>query len=188
MFLDRTYLLNCGGREEVQLNGRTYVPDQDYIHCGDVSTIDDKPDLYPTLTSVRFFPDNSSNRFCFKFPVTRGKRYIIRTTYYYGNFDGKGHPPVFDQFIDTTRWTVVDTVESYRQGVASFYEIVAAARAELLHVCVARNNETGLDCSPFINALEVQPVDDILYNGTNWGKHALATVARSDFGTNAITR
>lgn len=113
--------------------------------------------------------------------MIKGAKYLVRTTYYYGGFDGGDKPPVFDQIIDGTKWGVVDTTGDYANGLSSYYDIVVLAMAKSLSVCLARNQNTK--SSPFISALEVEHLEDSLYNTTDFNKYALSTVARSSFGS-----
>lgn len=110
----------------------------------------------------------------------------MRTTYYYGGFDGGTIPPVFDQIIEGTKWSVVDTTEDFANGLSSFYEIIVAATGNTLSVCLARNQNTTSD--PFISALEVVNLDHSVYNSTDFRKNALTTVARASFGDVADIR
>lgn len=104
----------------------------------------------------------------------------MRTTYYYGGFDGGNEPPVFDQIIQGTKWSTVNTTEDYLNGMTSYYEIIVASMTKALSVCLARNEHTT--SSPFISALEVEYLEDSMYNSTDFTKYALSTVARSNFG------
>lgn len=107
----------------------------------------------------------------------------MRTTYYYGGFDGGDEPPVFDQIVEGTKWGVVNTTEDYANGLGSYYEVVVMALGKTLSLCLARNQHTK--SSPFISALEVEYMDDSLYNSTDFRKYALITVARTNFGHHA---
>lgn len=156
-----------------------WIPDQGFTNAGNVSTIA-TPGLVPFLSTVRYFPDASARKYCFVIPVTKGAKYLIRSTYYYGGFDGGQKPPVFDQIIDGTKWCTVDTAANYDNGMSAYYEIVVAAQGRTVSFCLARNEQTT--GSPFISALELVNLDDSMYNGTDFGKYALSTVARHRFG------
>lgn len=110
----------------------------------------------------------------------------MRTTYYYGGFDGGTQPPVFDQIIGGTKWSIVDTAEDFANGLSSYYEVVVAAVGNSLSVCLARNNNTT--SHPFISAIELSKLDDSLYNTTDLNKFALSSIARSSFGDDARIR
>ncbi|MED6180318.1 hypothetical protein PIB30_009106 [Stylosanthes scabra] len=177
------YFINCGATEELTVDGIKYVPDSDgkYIKIGNTATIT-KPDISPLLTTVRYFPDAASRKFCYSFPVSKNGRYLLKSMYYYGNFDGKNQAPVFDQIVEGTRWSIVNTTEEYVKGLSSYYEVVVRATGKNLGVCVARNKYTG-SSSPFISALEVTLLDSSMYNPTDFEKYALVAVARNAFGS-----
>ncbi|KAF4374026.1 hypothetical protein F8388_007932 [Cannabis sativa] len=175
------YLLDCGAGESssagVTVNGLRYVTDEGFTSAGNITKLKQN-DLVPILSTLRYFPDTSARKFCYSIPVIKGGKYLVKTTYYYGGFDGGDKPPVFDQIVEGTKWGVVDTSEDYANGLSSFYEIVVLAKANRLSVCVARNGETK--SSPFMSALEVENLDDSLYNATDFANNALSTVARYD--------
>lgn len=173
-------LLNCGGSTNVTLGSLTYVPDEGFINVGKNIAVN-APNLLPILSSLRYFPDTSSRKYCYSIPVTKGEKYLVRTIYYYGRFDGGSQPPVFDQIIDGTKWSVVNTTLDFGRGLSSYYEVVVVAMEKSLSVCLARNAHTG-HSYPFISALEVEHLDGSVYNPTDFKKYALVTVARHTFG------
>ncbi|KAK1375534.1 Leucine-rich repeat receptor-like serine/threonine-protein kinase [Heracleum sosnowskyi] len=175
------FLLNCGGPEFIIAeNGLNFIPDHGYISVGNITSVK-KPDVLPLLKTLRFFPDTASRKYCYTFPVIKGRKFLIRTTYYYGDFDGKKEPPVFDQIIEGTRWTIVNTTEDYANGLSSYYEIIVTAHRKSLSVCLARNENT-VSC-PFISALEVIYLKKSLYSSTDFDKYGLSMVARASFGS-----
>lgn len=176
------FLINCGSTKAVEENGLKYVPDQSYISVGNITSIKE-PGVLPILTTLRYFPDTAARKYCYNFQVIKGGKFLIKTTYYYGGFDEGEEPPVFDQVIDGTLWSTVNTTEDYANGLSSYYEIIVTAHAKSLSVCLARNGHTV--SSPFISALEVQHLDKSLYNSTDFDRHALCTVARTAFASGA---
>ncbi|KAG6503971.1 probable LRR receptor-like serine/threonine-protein kinase At1g67720 [Zingiber officinale] len=173
------YFINCGASQEETIGSVQWIPDQGFTNVGNVSAIA-TPNLVPFLSTVRYFPDASARKYCFVIPVTKGAKYLIRSTYYYGGFDGGQKPPVFDQIIDGTKWCTVNTAANYDSGMSAYYEIVVAAQGRTVSFCLARNEQTT--GSPFISALELVNLGDSMYNGTDFGKYALSTVARNRFG------
>ncbi|OMO74075.1 hypothetical protein CCACVL1_16954 [Corchorus capsularis] len=177
-------LISCGASDKQTIpdTGITYYPDEGFINVGNKSALKDK-NLLPTLTTLRYFPDAEARKYCYTFRATKGEKYLVRTIYYYGGFDGGNEPPVFDQIIGGTKWSVVNTTEDYANRQSSYYEIIVAATGKTLSVCLARNNNTA--SSPFISAIEVIPLDDSLYSTEKdvFSKYALVTVARSAFGS-----
>ncbi|PIA47113.1 hypothetical protein AQUCO_01400071v1 [Aquilegia coerulea] len=175
------YSINCGASSNTAANGVEWILDEGFINVGNKSTLDTS-DLMPILATLRFFPDRTANKYCYEVPATIGGKYMVRTTYYYGNFDGGKEPPVFDQIVGGTKWSTVNITEDYLNGQTSYYEIIVAAMGRTLSICLARNEHTKSD--PFISALEVNYLSDSLYNSTDFSKNALITVARHSFGYN----
>ncbi|KAI5661078.1 hypothetical protein M9H77_20401 [Catharanthus roseus] len=172
------YLLSCGSDKEVESNKLKYKPDDEFVAVGKRAAIP-QPNILPLLTSARYFPNPAAKKYCYTFPVYKGGKFLVKTLYYYGGFDGGKEPPVFDQIIDGTKWNVVNTTEDYSQGLSSYYEVIIMAHGKTLSVCLARNMHTT--SSPFISAIEVHSLDDSVYNSTDFKKHALITVARHSF-------
>ncbi|KAJ4825814.1 hypothetical protein Tsubulata_039764 [Turnera subulata] len=180
----RGYPISCGSSKEVIQGSVKYIPDEGFVSVGNKSTVK-TPDVMPILSTLRYFPDASARRYCYEIPVVKGQKFVVRTTYYYGNFDGGDEPPVFDQFIQGTKWITVNTTEDFANGMSSYYEIIVVATTKELSVCLARNEHTT--SSPFISALEVEFLEDSMYNSTDFSKYALSTVARSYFGSDGDT-
>ncbi|KAI7733928.1 hypothetical protein M8C21_032047 [Ambrosia artemisiifolia] len=179
----RGYLINCGSKTDIQQDGIQYSKDEGYTATGTRTALKNTTHItLPILTTLRYFP-YGPGKHCYDFPVTKGAKYLIRTTYYYGQFDGGTHPPVFDQIVDGTTWGVVNTTEDYNNGLTSYYEIIVVANDKTLSVCFACNEQTIRDSNPFVSLLEVLILDSSLYNSTDFGKYGLVTVARSNFAS-----
>lgn len=143
----------------------------------------------PILSSLRYFPDTAARRYCFEFRhLAKRKKYLIRTTYFYGAFDGGTTPPIFDQIVDGTKWSTVDTTDNYAKGLSSYYEMIiqTTKRSNSITVCLARNDKTV--SSPFISALELIDLEDSMYNATDFLRNGLTTVARHRFGHTEFMR
>lgn len=177
------YLINCGAgaSDELSMGSLKYITDEGFTKVGNKSSVKHPDHLLPILTTLRYFPDATARKYCYVIPVIKGGKYLVRTLYYYGGFDGGKEPPVFDLIVDGTKWSTVNTTEDYANGLSSYYELVVVAMGRMLSVCLARNERTF--SSPFISALEVVSLDDSMYNTTDFGKYALSTVARSNFGS-----
>lgn len=177
----RGYLINCGSKTDIQQNNITYSKDKSYTLSGNVTTLN-KTNILPILTTLRYFP-YGPGKHCYEFPVIKGGKFLIRTTYFYGGFDGGNEPPTFDQIIDGTIWSIVNSTEDYKNGLSSYYEIIVIANSKTISVCLACNEHTKEKSSPFISVLEVMNVDLSLYNSTDFGKYGLITIARSNFAS-----
>ncbi|PIN07891.1 Non-specific serine/threonine protein kinase [Handroanthus impetiginosus] len=177
----RGVFIDCGANVESTVNGLEWVPDTSYISTGTSKNLAQEV-LIPTLATLRTFhlQNNVFKKFCYEIPVDRTRKYLVRTTYYYGGVNGNVNPPVFDQIVDGTLWSVVNTTEDYLSGNLSYYEGVFMPTGKNLSVCLAANTYT--DSDPFISALEVVPLWDQLYNSTDFKANALGLVARHSFG------
>ncbi|KAK8446652.1 hypothetical protein SEVIR_9G519900v4 [Setaria viridis] len=164
----RGFYISCGSDKDVQVGSIKWVQDEGFIGVGNASAIN-RPNLLPLLATLRFFPDATARKYCYELPVVKGTRYLVRTTYFYGGFDGGKDPPVFDQIVDGTRWSAVNTTENYRRGMSTYFEILAEAQGKIMSVCLARRPDTA--SSPFISALEVIDLDDSMYNTTDYGSY-----------------
>ncbi|KAF9622518.1 hypothetical protein IFM89_031922 [Coptis chinensis] len=174
----RGYYINCGASKETTVDNLKWLTDEGFINVGNKTTIG-TPDLIPILATLRYFPE-IANKYCYEVPANKGGKYMVRTTYYYGGFDGGKEPPVFDQIIEGTKWGTVNTTEDYLNGHTSYYEIIVVAKRNRLSVCLARNKYTV--SHPFISTLEIVYLEDSMYTSTDFNKHSLSTVARHCFG------
>uniref|UniRef100_A0A0A0KI45 Malectin-like domain-containing protein n=2 Tax=Cucumis sativus TaxID=3659 RepID=A0A0A0KI45_CUCSA len=174
------YFIDCGSTSVTTHDGRTWQPDSAFVFSGINKNITD-PVLDPTLSTVRSFPRALNRKFCYVVgPVFRTRRYMVRTTYYYGGVNGVQSPPVFDQIVDGTVWSMVNTTDDYDRGLTSYYEGVFEAKGKSISVCIGSNTYT--DSDPFISALEVVLLGESLYNTTDFVNYGLRLVARHSFG------
>ncbi|KAI9194815.1 hypothetical protein LWI28_009399 [Acer negundo] len=177
----RGTLIDCGAVVDSIINGNKWIPDDKYIWGGTPKILMTAV-TEPYLSTVRSFPNNLHQKFCYVVPVFRGGKYMVRTTYFYGGVNGRDSPPVFDQMVDGTFWSVVNTTDDYASGWSSYYEGVFLAQGKTMSVCIGSNTYTESD--PFISALEFVLLGDSLYNSTDFGKYGLSLVARHSFGDN----
>ncbi|KAL1342695.1 hypothetical protein HN51_029208 [Arachis hypogaea] len=174
------YSLNCGALSGTKIDGREWISDSAYISTGTPKNVTPSV-LHPTLATVRSF-NYQVKKHCYSVPVYRGAKYLLRSTFFYGAVNGPDHPspPVFDQIVDGTLWTVVNTTVDYANGNSTLYEGMFLAQGKNMSFCIGSNNYT--DSDPFISALEFLIVGGSLYNTTDFTKFGLSLVARSSFG------
>ncbi|GMN46636.1 hypothetical protein TIFTF001_015815 [Ficus carica] len=177
----RGILIDCGATNNTVIEGRRWLSDEGFVSGGTPITIS-VPVVASYLSTVRSFPNDPGHKFCYVARVYREAKYMVRTTYFYGGFDGRDSPPVFDQIVDGTLWSVVNTTSDYAAGNLSYYEGVFLAQGNTMSVCIGANSYTESD--PFISALEFVILDDSLYNSTDFKNFGLHMVERSSFGYN----
>ncbi|XP_050218608.1 probable LRR receptor-like serine/threonine-protein kinase At1g67720 [Mercurialis annua] len=179
----RGTFINCGATSPSTISGRQWLPDLGFVSQGTPKNLSISV-LSPILSTVRSFPiiKNVLVKFCYVVPVFRGAKYMVRTTYFYGGVNGNDSPPVFDQILDGTLWSVVNTTEDYANGMSSYYEGVFIAQGKTMSLCIGANSYT--DSDPFISALEFVILGGSLYNSTNFKQNGLSLIARHSFGYN----
>ncbi|CAN4093001.1 unnamed protein product [Withania somnifera] len=179
----RGVLIDCGAVVDSVVSDKKWVSDTGFVSAGTAKNLTIEVLDY-TLSTVRTFPlqNNVFKKFCYEVPVFRGGKYLVRTTYFYGGVNGNLNPPVFDQIVDGTFWSPVNTTEDYWRGMSSYYEGIFKAIGKTMSVCLAANSYT--DSDPFISALELVLLADSLYNSTDFDTYGLTLIARSSFGSN----
>ncbi|KAK9933383.1 hypothetical protein M0R45_020581 [Rubus argutus] len=175
-------LIDCGATLKSQIDGREWLPDSGFLSGGGTPKNLTIPVLFPILSTVRSFPNHPGRKYCYTVKVYRSAKYMVRTTYFYGGINGRASPPVFDQIVDGTFWSVVNTTEDYANGMSSYYEGVFLAQGKTMSVCIGANTYT--DSDPFISALEFVILHDSLYNSTDFKSNGLRLIARHSFGYN----
>ncbi|CDY33851.1 BnaC06g05020D [Brassica napus] len=134
----------------------SYKSDFNYIETGEAKKIND---AYRTLFqqqtwSLRSFPHGQRN--CYNFNLTANRKYLIRGTFIYGNYDNLNQLPIFDLHIGPNRWTTVTTL-----GVTngSIHEMIHVLTQDRLQVCLVKTGDT----KPFISSLELRPLNNETY-------------------------
>ncbi|CAN7067396.1 unnamed protein product [Brassica rapa subsp. trilocularis] len=104
--------------------------------------------------TLRYFPDGIKN--CYNLNVDKGRKYLIRASFEYGNYDGRDIKPVFDLYLGPNLWMTIDfepRVNGTRQ------EILHIPTSNSLQICLVKTGET----TPLISALELRPMGNDSY-------------------------
>ncbi|TVU49679.1 hypothetical protein EJB05_01005, partial [Eragrostis curvula] len=141
--------------------GLRYVSDAGFTDAGlngRVKPPYDNPDFGERYWTLRYFPgDTGGARSCYTLrPVAPGGRYLVRASFYYGNYDGLNRLPVFDLHLGVNRWAIVNVSDA---GYRYILEAVTVSPADFVQVCLVN---TGLG-TPFISALELRPLNETMY-------------------------
>ncbi|XP_048139370.1 putative leucine-rich repeat receptor-like serine/threonine-protein kinase At2g19230 [Rhodamnia argentea] len=152
--------------------GITYEPDEGSIDSGEIRQTSMAP-AYPNnlqlSKSVRIFPNGKRNCYTLRPDQGQNNTYLIRATFWYGNYDGKNQTPSFDIYIDVNYWFTV------RSPTYFYEEIMYVSQADDIQVCLV-NTGNGV---PFISALELRTLDDGIYQS---GSGFLQLHWRDDIG------
>ncbi|KQJ86226.1 hypothetical protein BRADI_4g04077v3 [Brachypodium distachyon] len=119
-------------------------------------------DLSQRYDNVRYFPPwGAGNRSCYTlWGPTQGNKYLVRCSFYYGNYDGNydGNRslPAFDLYLGVNRWATVNVTNTTDRYIL---EAVVVSTANFLQVCLVN---IGLG-TPFISSLELRPLKPAMY-------------------------
>ncbi|KDO42415.1 hypothetical protein CISIN_1g037044mg, partial [Citrus sinensis] len=154
--------------------------DDAYIQNGDSKTVPDKSLVPYPMSTMRVFSTRKKN--CYSIKVDEdGGRVLLRASFYYGNYDGKDSPPVFDLQFDGNFWTTVNT--SFSSYDVLSYETIYVVKRNFTSTCVAQTKPGQL---PFISAIEVRSLGVNMYSQipSNLALHLIQRAAFGELRTN----
>ncbi|KMZ67174.1 putative Protein kinase [Zostera marina] len=149
--------IDCGQEKSYNdtVTGLSYVSDSDFIDTGENHKI--PTNMNATNQQgyhLRSFPNGTRN--CYRLPVVKDKKYLIRASFFYANYDGLNQTPQFDLYLDVNLWESINSEAT----IHYFTEILAYASRNWMFVCVV---DTGSGV-PFISSLESRQLgDNFLY-------------------------
>ena len=116
-------------------------------------------------------------RNCYNISVTSGTKYLIRATFFYGNYDGLNEPPEFDLHFGANVW---DTVKmSSDSSRFTFREIIYTTSLDYIQPCLV-NTGKG---TPFISVIELRTLKNTAYVTYLAKSSVLSFFKRSDVGS-----
>ncbi|KAE8787623.1 putative LRR receptor-like serine/threonine-protein kinase [Hordeum vulgare] len=179
--------IDCGWTNSSAYNDSTlqlqYLSDGEFVEGGlshDISAESMAGAGNEQQKTLRSFPNGSRN--CYTLPSINGKKYLLRATFTYGNYDGlnrtmDGSTFLFGLHIGVNFW---ETVNLTNWDQAVWKEVVTIAPASNLSVCLI-NFGTG---TPFVSSLELRPLDDLMYPFVN-SSVSISYFKRIRFGNTA---
>jgi hypothetical protein len=186
--------IDCGYTDSAGYDDKNtmlpYVSDKGYIKGGKTFSILSqymKEAANKQEETLRSFPDGQRN--CYTLPTNRSKKYLIRATFTYGNYDGRnssesGSPFLFGLHIGINFWTMVNLTKLPSSNTI-WKELIMVAPGNSVSVCLI-NNELG---TPFISTLDLRPLQDTMYPFVNVSV-AVSYFSRQRYGqvNDVITR
>ncbi|KAG5379173.1 hypothetical protein IGI04_027015 [Brassica rapa subsp. trilocularis] len=150
--------IDCGIPDDSSYNDETtdikYVSESTFVESGTSKSI--APELKANTSlarqfhNLRSFPEGKRN--CYKVLPQQGKgfKYLIRTRFMYGNYDGLGKaPPAFDLYLGVNLW---DSIVLDNSTTIITKEIIHTPSLDHFHVCLVDKNRG----TPFLSVLEVR--------------------------------
>ncbi|KAI6685696.1 hypothetical protein NL676_031609 [Syzygium grande] len=154
-FVATDVYIDCGSQTRYHdESDRYWDADNGYTETGDNKDIQLHSSPNSTqLDTLRVFPKHKRN--CYTLPAEASSTplgevtYLIRASFYYGNYDGHSHPPTFELEVEGMKWATIVTSNTEPQ----FYELLYYSKKENISVCLVQTKHKQF---PFINALELQ--------------------------------
>ncbi|XP_050384146.1 probable LRR receptor-like serine/threonine-protein kinase At1g51880 [Argentina anserina] len=164
-------IIDCGRAENSTYSEKTttidYISDATFIDTGERKLVlpENRNDYQQPYWTLRSFPQGTRN--CYKINVKSGTRYLIRASFYYGNYDGLDKLPEFELHLGPNLWESVSLDDATTLKTKELIHYVPAKR-NYMHVCVVKTG-SGV---PFVSAIELRPVPYSTYQ-TQTGSLAL---------------
>jgi len=166
--------IDCGLPEHLSYSDTdtdlNYISDAKFIETGVSKRILSTNNVRQYLEYVRSFPSGVRN--CYRINVTSDTKYLIRASFYYGNYDDLNKPPQFDLYLGVNLW---DTVKFPNASRMTFSEIIYTPSLDYIQPCLV-NTDKG---TPFISAIELRPLNNETYVTSS----ALSLFSRSNLGS-----
>ncbi|CAK9869304.1 unnamed protein product [Sphagnum jensenii] len=185
--------VDCGSMASYvdSITNISWVPDApEYITTGVSGYVPSAPSIYPNFsefTTVRYFPDTRAKN-CYSFPVMPNSTYLIRGTFFYGNYDNGTTLPSFQMAIDGT---IVANVTFDNAAIFVYHEFIVASVSNVTFLCLLRDSSNSV---PFISAISFSFLPaDFFYStvyGFLYGTHSIyfETKYRLNFGGDGLVR
>ncbi|CAK9212176.1 unnamed protein product [Sphagnum troendelagicum] len=146
--------VDCGSMASYvdSITNISWVPDApEYITTGVNGYVPSAPSIYPNFsefTTVRYFPDTRAKN-CYSFPVMPNTTYLIRGTFFYGNYDSGTTLPSFQMAIDGT---IVANVTFDNAAMFVYHEFLVGSVSNVTFLCLLRDSSNSV---PFISAISI---------------------------------
>ncbi|KAL6577239.1 hypothetical protein OROMI_011515 [Orobanche minor] len=171
--------IDCGSSSSYKdENLIDWTGDGEYVKNGESRSVQSGNSISRVVDTMRVFTTRKKN--CYHIESIRQGRVLVRATFYYGNYDNKSSPPLFDLQFDGNPWTTVET--SSTEYV--YYEVTYVMKKDSISVCIAQTNPGQF---PFISSLEVRGLESYMYFHVD-DTYPLFLRKRVVFGSNATIR
>ncbi|EFH53731.1 predicted protein [Arabidopsis lyrata subsp. lyrata] len=174
--------IDCGtSLPRLDKNNIKWVGDKDFITSGESSTVLSTT-VEKYLTTLRYFPTGDSN--CYSnIPVTKGGKFLVRTMFYYGNYDGKSSSPTFSVLFEGKHRGTVSISSAFEPYLL---ELIFSPASEETSVCFVRTSSSS---NPFVSSIEVFDLENGMYKYNELGPgEGLFYQQRRAYGTTEIIR
>ncbi|XP_024011821.1 probable LRR receptor-like serine/threonine-protein kinase At5g59680 [Eutrema salsugineum] len=137
--------------------GLQFSSDAEFIKSGETGRIQKymESDYFKPYKTLRYFREGTRN--CYNIPVDKGRMYLIRAWFLYGNYDGLDINPKFDLYLGPNLWTTMDMQKPGNNDTRE--EMLHIPTSDSLQICLVKTGTT----TPFISSLELRPMGNKSY-------------------------
>lgn len=131
------------------------MPDAPYISTGKIQAQAALPAFLQNFTemkTLRYFDDLRLKN-CYTLPVLAGSTYLLRATFFYGNYDNANQPPSFQLAIDAT---ILTNVSTSSDGTYAEYHYMS--QGNITYLCLIRTSPSS---TPFISGISLKPAAEL---------------------------
>ncbi|KAF6164792.1 hypothetical protein GIB67_002448 [Kingdonia uniflora] len=172
--------IDCGASSsDTDENSLTWVGDDLYVQSGKSHVVESPSQVSRVLTTLRAFPDHKKN--CYSIKADKGDLVLVRTSFFYGNYDKKSSPPTFNLQFDGNHWEKVVIPATDK---VLLFEVIYTVKGSSISVCVARTQANQI---PFISAIEMRSLNASMYHHVN-SNNPLFMIKRIGYGVNKTVR
>lgn len=171
--------IDCGSSDSyTDENSIKWVGDDAFVKNGKSQVVQIPNGVSNVMSTLRVFSTRKKN--CYSIDAEKGAQFLVRGSFYYGNYDKKSDPPTFDalldgNFLDTIRTSIEDVV---------YFEVIYVATNGSIELCLAQTKPNQL---PFISAIEVRGLDPTMYSHFD-SNYIMVNTRRVAFGATKSIR
>lgn len=170
------------------ITGIQWVPDSDYIPELSGQNHQNRPPTDTTysdlteLKTLRAFDDLRAKN-CYALPVKKNSTYLLRASFFYGNYDNTAKPPTFQVSVEAT---IVENITTSSTGLV-YTELFYISQSNVTFLCLLRDASKS---TPFISAISLKPVEKLYKKFDEYlGQLEYMTIrTRLNFGGSALVR
>ncbi|XP_038892896.1 uncharacterized protein At1g24485-like [Benincasa hispida] len=128
------------------------------------------------LNTLRSFP-SSSQQSCYKFQTyQQNLRYLVRSGFLYGDYDGLNRPPAFDLLLDGKKMSAIEPASATEIIMDEL--VYTSEGSGFMNLCLAQRKDGGV---PFISSIQAIPTGDDLYSKMA-SNETFRLIARINYG------
>ncbi|XP_021765380.1 probable LRR receptor-like serine/threonine-protein kinase At1g05700 isoform X2 [Chenopodium quinoa] len=161
--------IDCGMTRDSRYDDETglyFVSDVEFINTGRNMEVDIDHTygrLWKSYNTLRSFPYGNRNCYTLKASQGKNKNYLIRASFFYGNYDGLNTIPQFDLYVGVHFWATISL--DIKEGL--FYDLIYTPPEDFIYVCLVKTGSS----TPFISTLELKPLNGSIYNSSDGALH-----------------